>query len=222
VSKTAPLLRAPKLFDDEAGTELLVLHRKLLLDLGDSYVDMDSQALHEEITGRWGEPGIVAWNRVLAARLLASNDMAWEEWGVFEKVVAAVAGELPDFHFMQPPEAEDVGRALLTMAEFSDSPFHPDVIGYIGAACLHDNLWYLEAPLDVARSVVLEYSRDRELDLPFEGVANLLAAKSTPLPDPSSPAEVQFNEVLAVRGDLEAFRQSLMDQALKLQEPARG
>jgi hypothetical protein len=218
VSEISPLLRAPGPFDDEAGTHLLVLHRALVGVLGEYYVDLDSEALREEILGRWKSLGDVTWNRVQAARLLASNDMAWDEWGVFEKVVAAVAGELPDFAFVQPPEAEDVARTLLTMAEFRDVDFHPDVVGYIGAACLHDGVWYLEAPLDIARQVIIDYTKDNGIELPFEEVQALLASRARAFSNPDSPAEVQFNEVLAVRRDLEDFRNELQRQALKIKE----
>lgn len=210
------MLRAPKPFDDESGTHLIVLHRALVRALGEDYIDLDSRALREEIIERWGSLGDVAWNKVQAARLLATNEMAWDEWGVFEKVVAAAAGELPDFAFMQPPETEDVARALLTMAEFGDYDFHPDVVGYIGAACLHDGVWYLETPLDVARQVIIDYTKDNRIELPFGEVQALLAARSRPFTDPDSPAEVQFNEVLAVRQDLKDFRDELQRQALKL------
>jgi len=222
MTASAPLLRAPGPFDDEAGTHLLVLHRLLLAHLGPSYRDLDSAALREEITERFGGLGDVAWNRVQAGRLLATNDMAWEEWGVFEKVVSAVAGEMPDFAYMQPPEAEDVARTLLTMAELAQPDFHYDVVAYIGAACLHDGLWYLEAPLDISRPVITEYVEDKKLDLPFDQVRHLLASRSRPFANPDSPAEVQLNEVLAVREDLAEFRQELMDQAVHLRRPRNG
>lgn len=212
--KVRPLLREPTPFDDEAGTHLLVLHRFLLGEIGPEYVSWDSDALREEIRDRWSSLGEVTWQRVLAARLLASNDLAWSEWGVFEKVAAAVAGEFPDFAFVQPIEAEDIARTLVTMAEFdAEGKFDDDVVGYIAAACLHDGLWYLEAPLDVARDAMTFLLRTQGAVLPFDEVTALLGTKKGLFSDPDTAAQFQYNEVMGVRQDLEAFRAEVAAQA---------
>ena len=165
-----------------------------------------------EISERWGPPGEVAWQRVLAGRVLGSNDMAWEEWGVFEKVAAAVGGDFPDFAFVQPPSAEDVARTLATLAWFStDTKFSDDVTGYIAASCLQDGLWYLETPLDVGGDAMKYLLTVQGLTLPFDEVTALLARKKV-FASPDSVAEHQVNAVLDVRRDLEAFRREVETQ----------
>lgn len=207
-------MRAVRPFDDEAELHALVLHRLLLKTLGPAYLTWDAEPLHLEIVEHWGSCGTVTFEKVLAVRVLLANTMFWTEWGVFEKVVAAFAGQFPDFSMMQPPEAGDVAAAVWTAAVLrGDAPaYGEDVTGYIAAACVNDGLWFLETPLDFANDAVTYLAQQRGVTLPRSEVAALLAKQRTTYEKPASVAEAQVNEVLNQRADFAAFQREVADQ----------
>lgn len=212
MSAPRPLLRKPTPLDDVLGVHGIVLDRLLQKELGAGYLSWDGDPLHAELVDRWGSVGQVAWERIQAMRLLRANDLFWREWGAFEKVTAALAGEIPDFAAVQPPEAEDIIIALHTAAYVRELPFSSDVRGYIAAACVNDGVWYLEPPLDVAEEALDYLLKSREISLPKEEVKHLLSTRKASISPETSAADAQFNVILAVRANVADFWREVDEQ----------
>lgn len=197
----------------------------LLLDeLGPEYLSWTSEALHAELTERFGEVGVATWEKIQALRILQSHDAYWREWEVFEKVTVALMGEPPIFSFVQTPEAEEVAISLSIAKKINnENSFDEDVLGYIASACLNDGLWYLEDPLKVAEPTLSEYDRRLGIDREWGQVAESLQDPKT-VSDSVDPVQVQVNRVLDVRIALKRYwaESDKQLQELPAKSKARG
>jgi hypothetical protein len=195
---------------------MVTLSVLLLKELGPDYISWESDALHEELTERHGEIGVVTWERIQALRLLHTNSSFWSEWEIFENVVAAAIGSPPIFSLAQPPEAEDIAIALNMASSFDQREYSDEVQSYIVAACLFDGTWYMEAPLDIATPALLEYDRRLGISRDFGSVAARLQQIDSYVQEPETAVDVQVNNVVSVRKALAEYRSQVERQLKEL------
>lgn len=192
----------------------------LLLDaLGPSYLNWTSEALKSECEERWGQLGVVTWERIQALRILHLHDAFWKEWEVFEKITAAILGEAPIFSLVQPPEAEEIAVAL-SVAKKIDAThaYDDDVRSYIAASCLNDGLWYLESPLEeVAAAEIADFDNRRGISRDYGKVAEELKKSDKLQDDMNDPIIVQANRVRDVRYVLRQYDAAVDRQLKQLQ-----
>jgi len=212
------LFRKAGILEDEKGTHFQVLDALLNKKFGDAWLDMDRDALKLELVEAFGELGDNAWERIQALRLLHANEMPWEDWGVFDNVVAAIVGSTAVFSYVQKPEPEDLVIAVYAMKAVREVPFSDEVLRYMAAACIDDTVWYVESPLEAVQPHIREHFSEKNIELPYESVADALAAGESPT-DPGSVVDFQVHEVLAVRKVRDAYIRSVnqqMKQAVQL------
>ena len=211
----SPLLRPAGLLDDEYGLHLVTLSVLLLKELGPDYLDWDTDHLWEELEERYGSLGTITKERINALRLLHSNSAFGDEWEVFEKVTAAIMGELPLFSLVQPPEPEEVAIAVTTARRFDKHKWDEDVKAYMVAACLDDGMWYfLGTPLAFLHETLLEADNRLGIKRNFAGVGNALEAQRGFYSSPDTAAQVQANKVREVELVLRRYN-GAVDKQLK-------
>jgi hypothetical protein len=210
---SAPLLRRAGRLEDESGLHLITLSVLLLQALGPDYLDWETDHLWEDLTERYGEIGTMTKERINALRLLHSNSAFWEEWEVFEKVTAAILGEMPLFSLMQPPEPEEIAIAVTTALRFDRHDWDEDVKAYMVAACLDDGLWYFSGtPLGFLHDTLLEADNRLGIERDFSSVDGALAARSGFYDDPDTAAQVQANKVREVELVLRRYNDAVEKQ----------
>ena len=69
-----PLLRPAGPLEDESGLHLLPLSVFLLEALGPNYLGWDSAALRSELEEKFGNIGVLTWERIQALRVFHIND----------------------------------------------------------------------------------------------------------------------------------------------------
>tara|TARA_B100000131_G_scaffold317854_2_gene360625 strand:+ start:839 stop:1501 length:663 start_codon:yes stop_codon:yes gene_type:complete len=213
---TQPLLRPAGILEDEYGLELLTLDILCLKKYGPSYIDWDSEALRTELTEDFGPVGDITWQRIQAVRLLHKNDSFWKEWEVFEKVASAVLGDAPIFSYAQPPEADELAIVIDTASRVAGNSYSDDVLGYMAAACLHDGVWYLEDPLDIAQSALSEHDKRKNIEREYPAVASRLQDVTEYITQPDGLVDVQVNHVLGIRKAVASQQAIVKAQTLKL------
>jgi hypothetical protein len=212
---SGPLLRKAGLLEDETGLHLLTLSVLLVDTFGPEVLLWDFTALREELEERWGKIGPVTWQRIMALTVLHLHDAAWQEWEIFENMVAAIIGEMPIFSYVQPPEPEEMAIALETFRRVDNHQLSDEVKDYIVAACLNDGMWYLDGtPLEVAQPSLTEYDLRLGIDRDVGSVAKALRGREGYYKDPETAAEVQANHVLGVQQALERYTAEV-DQQLR-------
>jgi len=219
---TAPLLRKAGLLDDETGLHLLTLSVLLIQELGPEVIAWDYAALREELEEKWGSIGPVTWQRILALTVLHAHDAAWQEWEIFENMVAAILGEMPVFSYVQPPEPEEIAIALETFKRVDSHEFADEVKDYIVAACLNDGMWYFDGtPLEMAQPSLTEYDLRLGIERDVGSVATALQAQPGFYPDPDTAGEVQANHVRGVQLALKRYTDAVDTQLKKLPQILR-
>jgi len=207
------LVRVAGKLEDESELHLVTLSVLLLQELGADYLDWEPAHLWEELEERYGRVGVFTKERINALRALHTNSAFWEEWEVFEKVTAAILGEMPIFSLVQPPEAEEIAIAVITSQRFDRHEYSHDVKGYLVAACLDDGLWYfLNTPLEFLHDTLLEYDGRTNLERDFTSVDAALGAQADFYNDPETAAEVQANKVREIELVLRRYNAAVEKQ----------
>lgn len=200
------------LLTDKTGLHLLTLDLLCLKEFGPEFIAYEPEALLEEARRSFGEVGPVTAERLMACQVLHANEKYWTDWEVFEKITAAITGEIAIFSYTQPPDPEDIAVSLLTASQVNSRPCSSEVNRYIAACCQFEGLFYLESPLDTASAALSEYFDSRGESPNYAAVADLLLRTKEPFEDPDSIEEVQVNKVLSVREAILTFNKEIANQ----------
>lgn len=200
------------LLSDERGLHLLTLDLICLKQFGPEFIGYEPEALLEEMKRAFGEIGPVTSERLLACQVLHANEVYWTNWEAFEKITAAISGEIAIFSYTQPPDPEEIAVSLATAAQINSRFCSPEVNRYIAACCQFEGAFYLEPPLSTASSALSEYFASQKIEPDYDSVADLLDRTSSPFEDPDSIQEVQVNKVLSVREAVAAFEREVASQ----------
>lgn len=75
-------------------------------------------------------------NKINAAKLIYLTDAFWRDWNVFEKVVQAFSGHIPDFFTIEPPSPGELAWAVSEAGYMRPNiPFEGEVAAYTLGTC---------------------------------------------------------------------------------------
>lgn len=90
---------------------------------------------------------------ISATKLCMTNDMAWNEWNVFSKVILTFNNIVPYFDIMQKPLLGQLAFGVYILNQIKSSDFSEEVKLYIASAAKHDG--YILLP------DILRFAQDR-------------------------------------------------------------
>lgn len=92
--------------------------------------------------------------KILAIGCLHVVDTFWDKWEVFEKVVAALNGQVPRMDATQPPDLSSL-LCGVDIAQHIRAEEYSDEIGrYVAACCLNENISYAPPPIEFAQPYI--------------------------------------------------------------------
>jgi DNA-directed RNA polymerase subunit RPC12/RpoP len=92
------------------------------------------------------------WNKICAGRVVLESPSPWRQWEVFHWVCRGLAGETPNFVFLEEPELGHlvVGYQIMKALD-KKRPTGIEVDKYIAAAFKHEGIPVVPSPLDFAQ-----------------------------------------------------------------------
>jgi hypothetical protein len=131
-------------------THPTVLDFAMLKSFGAEWVEWDAETLWQEIE-RVFNAKVSSTNRskLRSVQVLHRQDLPWTSWHVFEKIIQALNGTPPNFEVMQIPTLEYLYAGVDMMDSFrKERPFSDEVRLYMAGVVLHENVFFVPAPLD--------------------------------------------------------------------------
>lgn len=125
----------------------------MLLDLyGQEYIEWDPEVLRATLERDDIHTSNAVWTKILAARVLLNSPSPWRQWEVFHWTALGLAGESPNFVYLEEPEmghlvvAAELMRIVDPRRETSE-----DVDKFIAGVFQHENMPYIPPPLHFAQ-----------------------------------------------------------------------
>ena len=154
-----------------SGDAQPVEYARLALELvGAEWPDLDFGILQDLVEGRVGPLSPVG-----QAKLFFTQEVSGEPpyrtlsdpW-LFEKLVVAFSGGVPDFEAWQTPGTADVAEAVYRLQELKGEEFYlpPEVWRYVAACLVHDGCWLAPPGLEEADGPIQLYMEQRGVRLP--------------------------------------------------------
>jgi len=183
--------------------------------------DIDFVSLFKDLYSRWKEDffftepetitqllareGITVHPKVQekieALKALIRNNLCYEKWHLFEKMVLVINGLTPNFFVMQVPKMREIYKAVKTMLAIKDEKFSDEVAKYIACVAREQGYVYLPEELSFAQPYLdLLYSSLEEQQLKKmvkEGWELIKNEDPTKLKfDENNPVDVQLSKLL--------------------------
>ena len=92
--------------------------------------------------------------KIMAAQNLHVIDAFWEQWEVFEKVIAGLNGIIPQFNVMQPPDLATLYAGIDIANGIRQETYSDEVKRYCAAVLLNEGVTYAAPPLDFCQEYV--------------------------------------------------------------------
>jgi hypothetical protein len=97
---------------------------------------------------------------VMSVKLCLLNNMTWEKWNVFEKVVMAFNNETPIFEVVQKPSLGQISLTIEILNKIKPNIFADEVKLYIAAVAHNDGYIVIPDNLKFAQEELNRYSKD--------------------------------------------------------------
>ncbi len=138
----------------------LVLDLYLIKHLGPEYYAWEPETVWQEATrvSKGHSISEVNKNKIQAVRTVHNTNLPFEEWQVFEKIIAALNGVIPDFFVMQKPNLGQLLVGVGILYRLRSGIFSDDVSRYTAAALLDEGIGYAPKPLDFCGYVLKKES----------------------------------------------------------------
>lgn len=138
-------------------THPVVLDFALLKQFQLEWVDWLPETLFREIELTF-KTSIAEVNRlkIMAIQNLHVTDAFWNDWAVFEKVIASFEGFAPQPTNMQPPELGSLFAGVDIANTIRAEKFGDEVCRYIAACFLSHDVTYAPAPLGCAQKFITQ------------------------------------------------------------------
>jgi len=122
---------------DKYGQEYLAWHPDVLK----LTLDRDGVALSNSV-----------WNKILAGRVLLASPSPWRQWEVFHWVCRALAGESPNFVYLEEPQIGHLvaGYAMMKLVDPARTTAW-EIDKFIAAVFKNDGIAFIPQPLDFAQ-----------------------------------------------------------------------
>lgn len=135
------------------NTHPLVLFSKTLQLYGDDCLEWDPETLRLTLERDGHALSNAAWTKILAARTLALSPSPWRQWEVFHWVSQGLAGNSPNFHYLEEPVLGHQMVALSVMQMLDPgAETAEEVDKYIAATARNEALPWLPPPLDAVQT----------------------------------------------------------------------
>jgi hypothetical protein len=119
---------------------------------GSSWVSWEPETLWETIRKDWKTyPNEESKNKLMALKVLLSNDYFWQEWEVFEKICVAFNDRLPEFQFMDELSMAEIALAVALAAKIKKRTFKHEVQAYVASVAHEDGYVMLPTMLTFAQ-----------------------------------------------------------------------
>lgn len=134
---------------------------------GREWFDWEPETLWSELQGATEEVLPEEYRSlILCLQLLVNTNQAHEHWHVFEKVVNAINLNPVDFSILQPPELNEVARALKVINSVRPkTDFEEEIDAYIAAIARSSGVVYLPKELFTSGSQLALDELNNDMDL---------------------------------------------------------
>lgn len=133
-------------------THPVVLDFALLKAFGPEWFSWDSTTLYQEIQKTFStQISEHVRAKIQAIKTCHVVDSPWTQWQVFEKVVQALNNNVPKWDFMQVPSLDQLYAGVDILNSIRREEFSDEVKGYIAAAVLNEDVFFVPSPLDFAQ-----------------------------------------------------------------------
>lgn len=94
--------------------------------------------------------------KILATQNLHVTDSFWDQWEVFEKVIASLNGIIPRVGFIQPPDLGLLMAGVDMANEVRKETFSEEVSRYCAGVFLYENVHYAPEPLSFCQPYITQ------------------------------------------------------------------
>jgi hypothetical protein len=94
--------------------------------------------------------------KIRTVKTLHISRLPWESWQVFEKVIQGLNNNVPRWELMQAPSLEQLYVGMDILNTLRQETFSDEVKLYMAAAVLHENVFFVPAPLDIIQAEVAQ------------------------------------------------------------------
>jgi hypothetical protein len=131
----------------------------LLAHFQSDYVTWEPETLWAEIRRVAGyAPSAINRNKIQAIRLIHTQNSPFVEWEIFEKVIQALDGTVPDFAIMQPPSVPQMLAGVDTAWTIHSVKLSDEVKRYCAACFLDGGVMYAPEPLREVNPLLTKYA----------------------------------------------------------------
>lgn len=141
--------------DPEAHPMVLLM---MLLDAyGDECMEWDAEVLRVTLFRDGRQPTSSVWTKIQAARVLINSPSPWRQWEVFHWISLALAGEPPNFIYLEQADIGHLGAAVDMMKMIDpDREFSDEIDKFVAATIRHDGFPWAPPPLTFAQKELEE------------------------------------------------------------------
>jgi len=145
----------PRSFFAHPDSHPVVLDYAMLRTFGPEWLGWDGPVIRVEIEHEAGNPvSDHNMEKLQAVRAIHVSEQPYLEWHVFEKVIQALNNNMPEFKVVQACTPAQLLAGVNIMHQVRRSDFDDEVLRYIGACFLNNDLTYCPPPLDEAQEYV--------------------------------------------------------------------
>ncbi len=123
---------------------------------GADWVEWEPEVLREEIEREFRHTvSTINWDIIQAVRTLLSTESPWENWVAFTAVSSALNNNIVDFHSLQQPTPAQLANTVEIFNLLNDdNSFSDEVIKFMAACCLHEDLVLVPEQLSFVQDAV--------------------------------------------------------------------
>jgi hypothetical protein len=92
--------------------------------------------------------------KIQTVKTLHVSNGPWESWHVFEKIIQGLNNNIPRWDLIQAPTLEQLYAGIDIIDSIRREEFAEEVKQYIAAAVLHEDVFFVPAPLDFVQEFV--------------------------------------------------------------------
>lgn len=176
----------------------LVLVNELFRKYKSGWIDWEPETLWHTIQADYGSTvHQESEEKIMAIRVLLSNDTFWVYWEVFEKICAALSGRVPSFDTRDDLSIGELSLGVSIANRIKKREFEHEVKAYVSVEAMQEGYVLLPKPLAFAQDILDDLIKNTEgadvkkklLDSGVEAVE---------VTNPDDPVHVQAGHLKAV------------------------
>jgi hypothetical protein len=141
-------------------------------------------------------------DKIMAVRVLLSNDTFWVCWEVFEKICAALSGRVPSFGTRDDLSVGELSLGVSIAGRIKKREFEHEVMAYVAVEAKQEGYVLLPKPLAFAQDILDSLSSNTEgADVKKKLLDS--GVDSIKVTDPEDPVHVQAGHLKAISAFVE-------------------